>query len=81
MTDISTLQKPAKKPVPTNFPAMLDAYKNEIGRALPKHLTADRMTRIALTCFRTTPALGNCEPASVFAAVIQASQMGLEASR
>ena len=26
---------------PTNFPGMLDAYKGEIARALPKHLNAD----------------------------------------
>ncbi|MCB0280793.1 MAG: recombinase RecT, partial [Calditrichaeota bacterium] len=33
---------------------------------------------IALTAFRRTPKLGNCDPRSVFAAVIQASQLGLE---
>ena len=60
------------------FPAMLDKFKGEIARALPKHLNPDRMSRIALTAFRRTPALGNCDPRSVFAAVIQASQLGLE---
>ena len=66
--------QPAK---PTNFPAMLDAYKGEIARALPKHLNADTMARVALTCFRMNPKLGECQPASVFASVIQASQLGL----
>lgn len=33
---------------PTTFPAMLDRYKNEIARALPRHLNPDRMARIAL---------------------------------
>lgn len=61
-----------------NFPAMLTAYKAEIARALPKHLDGDRMARIALTCFRQTPALGKCDPKSVFAAVIMAAQLGLE---
>jgi recombination protein RecT len=65
----------AKKP--GNFPAMLDAYKGEIARALPKHLNADTMARVALTCFRMNPKLAECQPASVFAAVIQASQLGL----
>lgn len=60
------------------FPAMLDAFKAEIKVALPKHLSADRMARIALTCFRRTPKLAKCDPRSVFAAVIQASQLGLE---
>ena len=62
---------------PANFPAMLDAYKGEIARALPRHLNPDTMTRIALTCFRMNPKLSECQPASVFAAVIQASQLGL----
>lgn len=61
-----------------NFPALLNQFKGEIARALPKHLNADRMSRIALTAFRRAPALGNCDPKSVFAAVIQASQLGLE---
>jgi len=65
------------RPRPANFPAMLDAYRGEIARALPKHLNADTMTRIALTCFRMNPKLGECQPASVFACVIQASQLGL----
>lgn len=68
----------AKKEGPKNFPAMLDHWKGEIARALPRHLNADRMARIALTCFRSTPKLGECDPKSVFAAVIQAAQLGLE---
>ena len=67
--------KPAR---PETFPAMLLAWKPQIEAALPRHLSADRMSRIALTCFRTTPKLGDCEPLSVFAAVIQAAQLGLE---
>lgn len=70
---------PAAQPKkPSSFPAMLDAYKGEIARALPRHLSAERMARIALTCFRMTPKLAECDPASVFAAVIQAAQLGLE---
>jgi recombination protein RecT len=60
------------------FPAMLKAFLPEIQRALPKHLNGDRMARIALTAFRRTPKLGQCDPLSVFAAVIQAAQLGLE---
>ena len=62
----------------SNFPAMLKTYLPEIQRALPKHLSGDRMARIALTAFRRTPKLAECSPVSVFAAVIQASQLGLE---
>lgn len=63
---------------PSDFPAMLNSYKAEIARALPRHLDGDRMARIALTCFRQTPKLGKCAPKSVFAAVIMAAQLGLE---
>lgn len=61
-----------------NFPAMLKAYGTEIARALPKHMNGDRMARIALTAFRSTPKLAECDPRSVFAAVIQSAQLGLE---
>jgi len=63
---------------PQGFPAMLEQFKGEIARALPKHINPDRMARIALTAFRMTPKLGECDPRSVFAAVIQSSQLGLE---
>lgn len=63
---------------PKDFPTMLAAWKGEIARALPKHLNADRMARIALTCFRNVPKLGECDPRSVFSAVIQAAQLGIE---
>ena len=63
---------------PKDFPAMLEQYKGEIARALPKHMNPDRMMRIALTSFRMTPKLADCDPRSVFAAVIQYSQLGLE---
>lgn len=61
-----------------DFPAMINKFKGEIERALPKHLIADRMCRIALTEFRKNPKLAKCDPRSVFAAVIQSAQLGLE---
>lgn len=60
------------------FPAMLEQHKAEIYKALPRHINGDRMARIALTAFRRNPKLGECDPRSVFAAVIQAAQLGLE---
>lgn len=67
-----------RHPGPKDFPAMLTAWLPEIQRALPKHLSAERIARIALTAFRRNPKLGQCDPKSVFAAVIQSSQLGLE---
>jgi recombination protein RecT len=60
------------------FPVLLESYKGEIEKALPSHIKADRMVRIALTAFRRNPDLTKCDPRSVFAAVIQAAQLGLE---
>lgn len=50
----------------------------ELKRALPRHLGPDRMARLALTEFRKTPELANCNPASVIAAVLNCAQLGLE---
>lgn len=63
---------------PTTFPSMIDQLKKQVALAVPKHLNADRMARIALTEFNKNPALAECDPRSVFASVIIASQLGLE---
>lgn len=57
---------------------LLKQMEGEITRCLPNHLTAERMTRIALTELRKTPKLQECEPMSFIAAIMQASQLGLE---
>ena len=56
----------------------LNKFKSQIEAALPKHLTADRMARIVTTEVRKIPKLLECNPKSLFGAVIQASQLGLE---
>lgn len=56
----------------------LTKHKNQLEAALPKHLSADRMARIALTCFSQNAALQKCTPESIFASVVVASQLGLE---
>jgi recombination protein RecT len=63
---------------PMTFPQMLDRWKGQIAVALPKHLNPDRMARIALTEFRRNAKLQACDPKSIFAAILQASQIGLE---
>lgn len=63
---------------PQSFPQMLEAYKGEIEKALPRHMSGDRMVRVALTAFRQNPDLARCDPKSIFAAIIISSQLGLE---
>jgi len=57
-----------------NNPAQLQ----EIARALPKHMSADRMARVVLTQMSKTPKLSECEPASFFQCLMTLSQWGLE---
>lgn len=46
--------------------------------ALPKHMSADRMARLALTAFSTNKALQNCKTDSILASLMTATQLGLE---
>ncbi len=57
---------------------MGDAFRKEIAKALPRHLTADRFLRVALTALTTTPKLADCDQASFFNAMMKLSQLGLE---
>ncbi len=50
----------------------------QIEAALPKHMTPDRMARIALTEIRQNPKLQEANPLSFFGAIIKCSQLGLE---
>ena len=56
----------------------LDKLKPQIALALPKHLNADRMTRLALTQFSINPKLQECDGMSIAGAIITAAQLGLE---
>jgi recombination protein RecT len=55
-----------------------DGFKVEIAKVLPKHLTPERMTRVALTAFLKTPKLLECSPESLTNALLVCSQAGLE---
>lgn len=50
----------------------------QIQRALPKHMDADRIARIALTAVRATPKLLECDQMSFLAALMQSAQLGVE---
>jgi recombination protein RecT len=50
----------------------------ELGRALPKHVNAERMARIVLTALRMNPDLGRCSQQSFLGSVLTAAQLGLE---
>lgn len=56
----------------------MDKYKGQIALALPKHISADRMVRLAMTAFSQNAALQKCDMQSIFASVVIAAQLGLE---
>lgn len=57
---------------------LVQQMQPEIARALPKHMDADRMARLALTALRQTPKLALCTPESFLGALLTASALGLE---
>jgi recombination protein RecT len=52
--------------------------KQQIALALPKHVSADRLARIALTEIRRVPKLAQCDQTSFLGAIMQCAALGLE---
>jgi len=63
---------------PKTIVGELQKLKPQMEAALPRHMSPDRMARIALTEIRKTPKLLKCTPESFFGSLIAASQLGLE---
>lgn len=57
---------------------LLEKYKDQIAMALPRHMTPERMIRVAMTAFTTTPALWECSVNTIAACIVQSSILGLE---
>ena len=55
-----------------------EGMRKQIAAALPKNLTPERMTRVALTAVQRTPKLLDCEPKSFLACVMACAALGLE---
>lgn len=61
-----------------NVRALLDRAKEQIRMALPRHMSVDRLIRVAVTSVQRTPKLLDCDQTSLMGAIIQAAQLGLE---
>ena len=61
-----------------SFSNFMEKLKPQMALALPKHLTADRMTRLVLTAFSTSQQLQKCDMKSIAASIMTAGQLGLE---
>lgn len=74
----TTTNTPATTSGKPSLAALIQQLRPEIGRALPRHMSPDRMARIATTVLRQTPMLARCTPESFLGALLTASQLGLE---
>lgn len=63
---------------PKTIGTELEKFIPQMERALPRHMTADRMARIALTSLRVNPKLMECTRDSFYGSLMAASQLGLE---
>lgn len=57
---------------------VMEKQKEQMAMALPKHMTPERLTRIALTELRQTPKLLDCDSKSFLKCIMVAAQLGLE---
>lgn len=60
------------------FSHTLERMKPQMALALPKHMSADRMARLALTAFSSNKELQQCTTDSILASLMTATQLGLE---
>lgn len=76
----TTNRMPAQRQVHPNaaLANYLGRHREELVAALPKHLTPERAIRLACTAVNSSPLLRQATPESVIAAVVTASQLGLE---
>ncbi len=67
---------------PKTLAALLasDNVKKQIALALPKHVTAERLSRVAITEINRVPELKKCDQLSFLGAIMQCAQLGLEPS-
>jgi recombination protein RecT len=64
--------------VDTKLATLLEQNIGQMRAALPKHMTAERMIRLAMTTFRSTPLLQECTLQSVAGSIMAAAQLGLD---
>lgn len=81
MASLATVKAQVKaqenKPKLTIYQA-INKSVDELGKALPKFMDAERLCRIAMTTIRNNPKLAECTQASILGAIFQSAQLGLE---
>jgi recombination protein RecT len=81
MANLATVKaqvnKQAEKPKLTIYQA-INKSVDELGKALPKFMSAERLCRIYLTSIKNNPKLAGCTQLSLLGALFQCAQLGLE---
>lgn len=67
-----------KKPATLKGLLTTENVQKQFALALPKHLTTERFTRIAITALTRTPKLQECTPESFMKCLLDLSAMGIE---
>ncbi len=75
---LRNLKAPAREAGVGTVRSFFQSQKQVLKDVLPKHVDPDRLLRIALGAMRTTPQLMNASIESLFGAVVQCAQLGLE---
>jgi len=75
MTTTNAIAKPTTT---STLRDMLEQRRDSIAQLIPKHLSADRLMKVALNCVSKTPMLQQCTPLSLLQCVITAAELGLE---
>lgn len=71
-------QTPQRQDTASALQALLVKNMKAVQSVLPKHITPERVLRIALSTVRRTPQLMKCAPATLFMGILEASTLGLE---
>jgi recombination protein RecT len=74
----TAIQKPQAPSKVAEFRDYLEVRKKALGAIIPSHLNLDRVMRVALAAYSKTPKLMECSIDSVYQAVRQATELGLE---
>lgn len=78
MNQTEKLKKEVVKKETTDIRTLIEKSTKELGKALPRHMNAERLVRIATTTLRLNPDLYTCTQESFLGALFQSAQLGLE---
>ena len=59
---------------------LFESNKDQLSQLIPKHVSADRLVRIAIAAISRNPILMKCSQTSLLASLMDAAKLGLEAS-